>query len=69
MNEEQAKRRFLAIQLVRLIGIVMAVFGVVTMAGKTGLPVEAGYVLFAVGFADAILAPMLLAKRWKSRDE
>lgn len=69
MTEEQAKQRFLIIQMVRLIGIVMAVFGVVTMAGKTSLPVEAGYVLFAIGFADAMLAPMLLAKRWKSRDE
>jgi hypothetical protein len=67
MSEEQAKARFLIIQLVRLTGIAMAMFGLAIIAGKAALPVKAGYVLFAIGLFEAMFVPILLTKRWKSR--
>jgi hypothetical protein len=68
MNEEPdpAKARFLVIQLVRLTGLALAAVGVLTIAGKIALPVEAGYVLFAVGLLDALFMPTVLAKIWKT---
>jgi hypothetical protein len=69
MSEDQAKARFLALQLIRLIGVAMAVFGLLIIAGKTSLPVEVGYVLFVIGLLDAMFAPIVLTKRWKSGGE
>jgi len=66
MNEDQAKARFLVIQLVRLVGIGLSLFGLLVIARKIDLPIEAGYVLFVVGMLDAMIAPILLTRRWKS---
>jgi type IV secretory pathway VirB2 component (pilin) len=66
MTEEQAKARFLIVQMVRLTGIALAVFGLAVIAGKTSLPVAAGYVLFVIGLFESMFVPILLTKRWKS---
>jgi hypothetical protein len=66
MNEDQAKARFMVIQLVRLIGIGLALFGLLVIARKIDLPIEAGYVFFVIGMLDAMLFPILLTRRWKS---
>lgn len=64
--EKQARARFMAIQLVRLTGIALTLFGLLVIARRVDLPIEAGYVLFAVGLFDSVLAPVLLSRRWKS---
>jgi hypothetical protein len=69
MNEHQAKARFLIIQLVRLTGIVIAVFGLAVIAGKVSLPAGAGYGLFVIGLFEAMFVPIVLTKRWKSGPE
>ena len=68
MNEpsDPAKARFLIIQLLRLTGLAMAAVGVLAIAGKIALPVEAGYVLFAVGLLVALFMPTVLSKIWKT---
>ena len=68
---DPAGARFAVLQMVRLSGAVLAFAGVLIIAGKVSwlprLPEAAGYVLIAVGLADFFVAPMLLARRWKSK--
>ena len=67
MNEDDAaKKRFFAITAIRLSGLALILIGLVMMASKTGLPEWAGYVLTLAGAFDALIAPILLARRWKS---
>jgi hypothetical protein len=66
-EEAKAKQRFIVLGLLRLSGAVLIAVGMAVIAkGALGLPVVAGYALFAVGIADFILLPVVLAKRWKS---
>lgn len=75
MNEtsgrDPAAARFAVLQLVRLSGALLAFAGVLLVAGNVDwlpkLPEPAGYVLIGVGLVDFFAAPMLLARRWKSR--
>jgi hypothetical protein len=66
MSENLARQRFMILNLLRLSGIAMVLFGVLIIAGKVDLPAGAGYVLFAVGLVDALIAPPLLARRWRT---
>jgi hypothetical protein len=69
MTDQQtdpAMARFAIIQLVRWTGVILTLFGILVIAGKLGLPQEAGYVLAVVGIVDALVMPTLLARRWKS---
>lgn len=69
-EETKAQQRFLVLNLVRISGAIMLVIGLAVIAnGVFGLPVAAGYVLFLVGIVDFMLVPLLLAKRWKSRQD
>lgn len=66
-----AGARFAVLQMVRLSGAVLAFAGVLIAAGKVSwlpqLPEALGYILIAAGLADFFVAPMLLARRWKSK--
>ncbi len=68
---DPAAARFAVLQLVRLSGAVLAFIGVLVVSHKIAwlpqLPEAAGYVLIAAGMTDFFVAPLLLAKRWKSR--
>jgi len=65
-TKDPAKARFLAINLIRASGVVFAMLGALTAAGKLPLPPLAGYVLLAVGLFDVMVMPLILARRWKS---
>jgi hypothetical protein len=65
-NEQQAKARWMILQAVRWMGVGMFVLGLLIYAKRIDLPIEAGWVLMAVGLFDALFVPALLAKRWKS---
>jgi hypothetical protein len=66
-EETKAQYRFLIINISRISGAVMLVLGLAVIAREAfGLPKAAGYVLFLVGMADFLLAPVFLSKRWKS---
>ena len=63
---DQAKGRFLAIQMVRLSGIALVILGLLIINGMIALPAIAGYAMLAVGVADALFVPTFLARKWKS---
>ena len=66
-EETKAQQRFLVLNFIRISGAIMLVLGLAVIGnGLFGLPDAAGYALFAVGIADFILVPLLLAKKWKS---
>ncbi len=65
-ERDPAKRRFFALQLIRLSGAALAMTGLGTMAGKLPLPFPVGVVLFIAGLFDLFFFPIILAKRWKS---
>ena len=66
-EETKTQQRFLVLNFIRICGAIMLVLGLAVIGnGLFGLPVAAGYALFAVGIADFILVPLLLAKKWKS---
>lgn len=69
MIGDPALWRFMAIQLVRLGGIGLVLFGVTIMAGRLSGPPLAGFAFSAAGLICATLFPLLLARRWKSKDE
>lgn len=70
-DRDPAAARFALLQLVRLSGGLLAFAGVLIVTGKVAwmprLPEAAGYLLIAAGLADFFVAPLLLARRWKSR--
>lgn len=67
MNEgDPARAKFFAIQALRMSGVAMVVVGILVIYGKIALPLEAGYVLFAVGLLDALFMPTVLARIWRT---
>jgi len=70
-DPDPAAARFAVLQLVRLSGAVLVFVGVLIASGNVawlqGLPAAVGYVLIGAGLIDFFVAPMLLARRWKSK--
>lgn len=66
MTPDPARNRFILVQAVRWIGTIMALIGLLVINRKVDLPIEAGYVIFVVGLLDALIAPTLLNRLWKS---
>lgn len=70
-DRDPAAARFAVLQMVRLSGALLALGGVLILTGKVAwlpkLPEAAGYVLIAAGLIDFFVAPLFLARRWKSR--
>lgn len=60
------KKRFLAIQLMRLMGAALVILGVLIAGGKIDLPVLVGYVLVLAGLVDLFVMPLVLARRWRT---
>lgn len=71
MNDDdtRARNRFIAIQIVRLSGVAMVLLGLLVMNGRLHWPREAGYILAVLGLFGALLAPILLARNWKTPGE
>ena len=67
-NEDQARNRWMLIQVVRISGVVMAIVGLLTIEGIVPLPEVAGYVLLALGLVEVFFMPTLLARKWSSRE-
>jgi membrane protein YdbS with pleckstrin-like domain len=66
-DEAIARRRFIAISLVRLSGAVFLTLGLLTVAGRVDLPQVAGFVFVVIGLVDFLVIPVFLARKWKSR--
>lgn len=66
---DPARARLMVINLLRLAGVAMVLFGLMILGGRLDLPKAAGFVLVLVGLGDAMVVPLLLARKWKSKDE
>ena len=67
-DEKIAKKRFLAIALVRLCGVVLILVGLLFALDKVDVqPAHLIGVMFIIfGMLDAFIMPSVLARRWRS---
>ena len=69
-HRDPAAARWLAIQLVRAMGVAFVLVGLLQTAGKfsplAGVPQWFGYVLIGIGFIDVFVVTRLMARRWRS---
>lgn len=66
--DEIAKRRFMAINLIRISGVVFVMAGLAIVQGAIDWPKEAGYALTIVGLFDVFVMPQVLSRKWRSND-
>lgn len=70
-DEALAKKRFFAINLMRVMGVVFLMAGFILIAGRwelAGQPTDRylGIALVLIGAFDFAVFPLLLARRWRS---
>lgn len=63
------KQRFMAIQIMRVMGAVLVLLGILIAGGKVDLPVLIGYVFVILGMVDFFVMPKVLARRWRTPGE
>ena len=67
---DQERGRWLVLNLMRMAGFALAIFGIVVTQGIVELAGAdnklVGYTLIAVGLADGFIVPQILARRWRS---
>jgi len=67
--EALAKRRFMAINLIRITGLACVLLGIAITQGVIDLPRFVGVVLAIFGLYDFFFMPRIIAKRWRSGDK
>jgi hypothetical protein len=65
-DDALARKRFLALNLVRLSGLTMVLIGIAVHYGRIDLPEPAAYVLVVLGLADFFAMPNYLARKWRT---
>ena len=67
-QEALAKKRFMAINLVRMSGVALILVGLLCAGDKIDIPMarRIGVTLIVIGMVDVFVVPTLLAKRWRS---
>lgn len=65
-NEQAAKQRLMAMNLIRLSGAVFVVLGILVVNQKLALPTAVGWVLLGFGLIDFLVIPQVLARRWRT---
>ncbi len=66
MTEDEAKRRFFTLALLRFVGVALVMLGVAVVAKHLIEPAEVtGYVLIVAGALAVVVLPPLLVRRWK----
>lgn len=67
MTEDQAKRRFFVLAILRFSGVALAFLGIAVVMKRLIEPADIiGTILIAVGAFDVLVFPTLLLRRWKS---
>jgi hypothetical protein len=71
MSEEQAKQRFMILNLVRFSALVFIFAGAANIGGKLlpELTPTLGYILLVIGAIDFFLAPVMLKRMWRTPDQ
>jgi hypothetical protein len=64
--KDPARSRLMAMQAVRVAGLVLVLLGAAVLAGKLDGPGWLGTGLFIAGAFDVLLFPKILARRWRS---
>ena len=68
MTDDQAKRRFFALTMIRFSGVALAFLGIAIIMRRLVEPADLiGTILIMIGFFDVLIFPMLLLRRWKSK--
>ncbi len=69
MTEEQAKQRFLTLQAVRLVALLMVMLGAAILGGKIlpNVPPFMGYALLIMGVVEFFLLPIVFKRAWQRR--
>jgi len=64
--DDQARSRFIVISAVRISGVAFVVIALLILGDSLALPRPLAWVLLVVGLVDALIAPQLLARAWRS---
>ena len=67
--EAVAHRRFMVLNLVRLISLGCVLFGIAASQGAVDFPRMPGIALAIIGLFGFFFGPNLLARRWRSDDQ
>lgn len=67
-EEQRARGRFIAINVMRVTGVVMVLMGIAITQRAIDLPEMAAYVLIVLGLIEAFVAPAVLSRAWSSND-
>ena len=66
MTDDPARKRLMAMHAIRWSGVALVIVGIFAITRRIDLPIEAGYAILVVGLIDALVMPVVLARRWKS---
>ena len=66
--KDPARARFMALTLIRWTGVGLVLVGMLINAGRIAAPGILGVVLVLLGLFDACIMPVILARRWKTKD-
>ncbi|KUO55833.1 MAG: hypothetical protein APF82_02730 [Sphingomonadales bacterium BRH_c42] len=69
IDDGLAKRRFLLLNVIRMGGLALVLFGLAITQGVVDLPRELGMAIAVIGMFDFFFAPRLLARRWHETDK
>ena len=67
-DDKLARSRFMALNAIRVLGLVAVLAGIAIHYGKLALPEPLAYVLVIVGLIDFFLVPNLVARKWRTPD-
>lgn len=65
-SEDQARGRFMVIQLLRLGGVAMVIVALLILNGVIPAPAIVGWALLPIGIVDIFLVPQFLARKWRT---
>lgn len=67
-SEDDARRRWMVINAVRLSGLAIALTGILGLGHVIKMPEIAGYLLVAAGLFDFFVMPVMFARKWRTPD-
>jgi heme A synthase len=68
-EEQRARTRFIALNAMRVGGVVMVLVGLAVSQGKFDLPRWAAYLLIGLGMIEAFAMPLVFARIWRSEKD
>lgn len=69
IDENLARRRFAVLNVIRLCGLALVMFGLAITQGVIDLPRELGIALAIIGLFDFFFVPRLFARRWHKSEK